>query len=451
MLALPGILLLIVFSIVRPFELFEQLRGLPLLYLFCGLAVLGYVLDLRTGLSDLRLSKLVRISSVWFAWVVLTAAIAAPHTVSKALATLIPVFLVFFLVSSAIQTTRAFHKVAIVVLVCVVWVCFVCLQQASQHPQCVDISDLEAVMPTGIECTQHSDCWGGGSNLRCEHFGIFNLSSINQRVKYAGVLNDPNEVAMLASSALPFAIALRQEKPTRLRTMGLVLMCIMVVLTVLATGSRGGQLVLSTVVLFYSVQRFGLKRILRFVPVLALAGIVVMSMRGEAREDAAESSLKRLGCMYTGVELLEKSPIVGVGYGQFTQYHDQTAHSAYVLAAAELGFPGFFVWGLMGYLGVKSAIRTRLTNPAGSPLANWGLALATSLTGIMTGIFFLSFTYHLVLWLMFGMSGALNTLQPPERRRDLMRTSTLELVLVAVALLLMMVAIFKYAAYQLGV
>jgi hypothetical protein len=49
------------------------------------------------------------------------------------------------------------------------------------------------------------------------------------------------------------------------------------------------------------------------------------------------------------------------------------------------------------------------------------------------------------------MSGALNTLQPPERRRDLMRTSTLELVLVAVALLLMMVAIFKYAAYQLGV
>lgn len=84
-------------------------------------------------------------------------------------------------------------------------------------------------------------------------------------------------------------------------------------------------------------------------------------------------------------------------------------------------------------------------------LGNWGLALATCLAGMMTGIFFLSFTYHLVLWLMFGLSGALNTLQPEVERRDLMRTSVLELVLVAVVLILMMVAIFKYAAYQLGV
>jgi O-Antigen ligase len=451
MFALPGILLLIVFSIVRPFELFEQLRGLPLLYLFCGLAVLGYILDLRTGLSDLRLSKLVRISLVWFGWVVLTAVISAPHTVSKALATLVPVFLVFFLVSSAIQSTRAFHKVVLVVLLCVIWVCLVCLQQAAQPPQCVDMSDLEAVVPSGIECMQHSDCWGAGPSMRCEHVGVFNLSSINQRVKYAGVLNDPNEVAMLASSALPFAIALRQERPTRFRTIALIIMALMVVATVIATGSRGGQLVLATVVLFYSVQRFGMKRMLRLLPVFLVAGAVLMALRGEAREDAEASSLKRLGCMYTGVELLETSPLVGVGYGQFTQYHDQTAHSAYVLAAAELGFPGFFLWGLVGYLGVKSALRTRLLNQNGGMIGNWGLALATTLTGIMTGIFFLSFTYHLVLWLMFGMSGALNTLQPEARRRELMKTSAPELFGVALVLLAMVVAIYKYAAYKLGV
>ena len=38
----------------EPQEFFERLRVVPLLYIFCGLAVFGIVLDLRLGHSKLR-------------------------------------------------------------------------------------------------------------------------------------------------------------------------------------------------------------------------------------------------------------------------------------------------------------------------------------------------------------------------------------------------------------
>jgi len=37
----------------------------------------------------------------------------------------------------------------------------------------------------------------------------------------------------------------------------------------------------------------------------------------------------------------------------------------------------------------------------------WGLALIASFAGLAVGIFFLSFSYHYVLWIYIGLSGAL--------------------------------------------
>lgn len=449
MFALPGIIALIIFSLVRPFELFEELRGLPLLNAFCGLAVLGYLLDIRVGLSKPIVSKLVWLSLVWFGWVIVSVAISAPHTLGKSIGALLPAFLVFFLISSAIQTRRAFSKVVAVVLASVVWICLVCLQQAVQPAQCLDFLDLEHVMGTGITCEQHSNCWELGADMRCERMGWFGLHSVNQRVKYTGVLNDPNEVAMLASAAIPFAIALWKERPTRWRTFGLCALIATIVATVLATGSRGGLLVLMVVVASYTVQVLGLRRVLRLAPFILVLLVVALVFKGEGRADAEASSLKRLGCMITGIELLLGSPVFGVGYGQFTQYHDQTAHSAYILAASELGFGGLVLWGTVMYLSVTSAFRVGMLGEANKEFKNWGLAMATSLVGVMTGIFFLSFTYHLILWLILGLIGALNTLLPTTQRLACMRISAAELGGVVLALFLMLVSIYYYAASNL--
>lgn len=453
MFALPGIIALVIFSLVRPFELFKELSGIPLLNVFGGLAALGYALDIRTGLSQPRVSKVVWLATIWFAWVILTAAISAPATVSKAFSTLLPVYLAFFLISSAVQTRRAFGKVIGVVLGCVVWICLVCLHQAFQAKQCVDLPSPETMIPTGIECALNPDCWSYGEHMHCEMVGFFGLHSINQRVKYTGVLNDPNEVAMLVSTAIPFAIVLWKKEPSRLKTIGLTALAIAVVMTVMATGSRGGLVVLATIVAFYSVQIFGLKRILRILPLIAGVAIVVLVLKGDGggREDAEASSLQRLGCMRTGIELLLRSPLVGIGYGQFTQYHDLTAHNAYILAASELGFGGLVLWASIAYLSVRSALRVRAFTEADSGLGSWGLAMATSLVGVMTGIFFLSFTYHLVLWILFGLTGALNTLQPTELRRACMRMSLLEVALIATGLSMVLFAVHQYAGSRLGV
>ena len=47
MFAIPGIVLLLAFLYTRPQEFIAELRSVPLLYVFFGLAVLGWAIDLR--------------------------------------------------------------------------------------------------------------------------------------------------------------------------------------------------------------------------------------------------------------------------------------------------------------------------------------------------------------------------------------------------------------------
>jgi hypothetical protein len=46
--------------------------------------------------------------------------------------------------------------------------------------------------------------------------------------------------------------------------------------------------------------------------------------------------------------------------------------------------------------------------PAGAAAARpWAMGLIAAFSGLAVGIFFLSFTYHYVLWIYIGLSGAL--------------------------------------------
>ena len=53
MFTLPGIVAEILFVYLKPQEVFPALRALPLLYIFFGLALFGFIVDVRLGLVRL--------------------------------------------------------------------------------------------------------------------------------------------------------------------------------------------------------------------------------------------------------------------------------------------------------------------------------------------------------------------------------------------------------------
>jgi O-antigen ligase len=173
------------------------------------------------------------------------------------------------------------------------------------------------------------------------------------------------------------------------------------------SGSRGGQLVFLTATGVYFVRRFGWRGIM----VGAIFGAGMLMMGGRGGDDAEASSLERTRCMYMGMQMFRESPLFGVGQGQFTEHHVQTAHNSYALVAAELGLPGMLLWVALVYMSVKIPIAALRQAERGDIVLDgagraWAVALIASLAGMCVGVFFLSFSYHNVLWISLGLAGA---------------------------------------------
>jgi O-antigen ligase len=154
----------------------------------------------------------------------------------------------------------------------------------------------------------------------------------------------------------------------------------------------------------FLIRRYGLKSM---IPV-AMIAIPVLMFGTRSGEAADQSTQERYEAWATGLTMFRQNPIFGVGARQFVEHHYLTAHNAFVLAFAELGFPGFVLFVTILYLTFKTLIvglKTLRNVPGSDAATTWGLALLASMAGIVFQINTLSFTYHAVLWIFFALVG----------------------------------------------
>jgi O-antigen ligase len=220
------------------------------------------------------------------------------------------------------------------------------------------------------------------------------------------------------------------------------------------TASRGGQLVFLAVLAAYFVKRVGSVGLL-------LGGVLALPLLllgGRGGEDASSSTLERIDCWAEALRMWRSHPLLGVGLGQFNEYHYMTAHNSYLLALAELGFPGMLLFSAILYLSGKIAVRaiSQLQGEApelagGLKLTRaWAIALLAASVGMAVGIFFLSFTYHYVLWIYVGLTGALYS---AIRRHDAtfrVRLRLPDLALITAANVAIIVFTFVYTRWKLS-
>jgi hypothetical protein len=413
MYAIPGLLALLTFIYVRPQEIFPALQSVPFLYLFVLLAALGWMLDVRLGYTRLRNSGLLWWGVAYFLWsaVTLGFALAGGGTlITRDVVMLIVSCFLFLGLSQGIQTVAGVRMVAVTLLLLTVGLAGVGIDQAFSPLGCVKQDDVQPEIwrPDGRSCSVAADCADSAvydsSRFRCEHLGAAGTISVEWRVRYRGVMEDPNELAMVLAVALPFSFALFQARRTPWRLLVATGALVLFGLCTIFTKSRSGQIAFLAVLGTYLFRRIGWGG----VAAAAVLGAPVMLLGGRDDLGADQSTMERIECWSAALEMFRSSPLVGVGKTQFTEHHYLTAHNSFMLAVAETGLPGLFIFSALVYLAFKATLASsRDAVEKDAPARIWGNALFASLCALMVSAFFLSQTDRVVVWTFFGLAGGL--------------------------------------------
>ena len=423
MFAIPGIVLLLTAIYARPQELVPSLQTLPLLHVLLGLAVFGYVIDLRLGNTKPSSTPLLPWVLAFVGWGLLSGITKASSLPIQARELAICAAL-YLLMAHAVQSFRALQVVAGTVLAMVIFVSTVAVEQKLEPTGCVQIDESVVGDTTSGSfderpCTVSHDCYLGeaepGAEYMCEHIGWLGTTSVGRgRIRFRGILQDPNELALAGAIGLPLAFALsRLRRRSFSRKAVLLLTFALVVLAAVWSRSRGGQIVFLAVLAVPFAWRFGL----RGVALSALFAAPLLLLGGRSGSEADSSMLERVDCWAEALSIWRSFPLLGAGLGQFGRYHYLTAHNSYLLTLAELGPVGMFLFSSLVWMGFKIPISAwRKSEDPDSALSRedardvvrpWAMAITATFAGLGVGIFFLSFAYHYVLWIYLGLSGAL--------------------------------------------
>ncbi len=412
MFCIPGIVALLTFIIVRPQEIFPVLEKVPFLYLFCALVLFGLAVDLK-----LRVIKPVPTPQLLWALVFLVLCIVSiavksePALLKERMIVVGVSFLLFFSIAHGVQSFKTLQVITGTIALLCLCLTVVAVHQGVSPHQCVliDDADPEAGTPDGRSCEQRQQCYGAdaepGGEYRCERTGMLGTTTIEDRVRWRGILRDPNELAMALACGLALVFGFASRRRSVSRTVMTVAFTVLVLIALVMTKSRGGQLVFLGVLGVYFVKRFGAKGLF----LGAVMAMPLMLLGGRGGQSADQSAMERLEAWREGLVMLRQHPFFGVGQNMFGEVHVRTAHNSYVLVFGELGLPGFLLWSALLYMSVKilySGIQRYAGRPGAEVARVWGLALLAAMCGMMIGILFLSFSYHNVLWIYFGLCGA---------------------------------------------
>ena len=428
--------------IVKPQEFIPLLQRVPFLHLFTAFAVLGYIIDVRLRRLQPWASNAFPWILAFVLWAILSIAVNAPDQLVARSLELAVLFAFYGVLAHGIQRFRTFQLVAGVVAASCMLVTVVCMHQGFAPKQCVGGAekdgDIEGTSD-GRLCAINADCRGSENEpdmeFRCEHVGLFGTYSVEGRVRYRGALKDPNEVALAISAG---AIALLVGFSFRRRSFRRVIFgvgIVLAVVTVFMTQSRGGLVAAMLVPAVYLVRRHGLAVLIPGA-IFAIPILVIGGRSGEAADLSTEMRYEAWG---KGLELWHHSPVLGIGQRQFGAHHFLTAHNSFVLTLAELGIVGMFLFTAIIYLCIKTLIvglRAISTIPGAGPAEVWGMALLAAMASIVFQINTLSFAYHQMLWLFFGLVGAWYSAVRHHKPELVIRLTFQDLVIIAASCLL---------------
>lgn len=225
------------------------------------------------------------------------------------------------------------------------------------------------------------------------------------RIRSVGIFNDPNDLALSMLVVIPFLVVTVFNRAAGWGArIFAVAVLVPMMMALVYTNSRGGMLGLAAAVAIIGSRRFGSK-IGPIVAVVSLVGVMAVGPSRMAEMDADEDSAQgRIQAWAEGLQMLKESPIIGVGYGRFTDYHALVAHNSFVQVLAELGLLGGAAFIGMVFWYFESLRRLgRLPRIAEPAFRAWHTGFVAMGTAFFVSACFLSRQYNPVLYTVIAL------------------------------------------------
>lgn len=259
--------------------------------------------------------------------------------------------------------------------------------------------------------SQQTGFMGAGWALDTNAVG--RIAEGERRITYLGFFNDPNDLGMFLVMTIPFVVYFfnRGKFLTKIAMLGALAA---ILYGVYMTDSRGTALGAGALIgIYFLVVNAGPKLIIICSVLAPVAAIAFTALQ----RSIDESANQRLEAWYHGVLMLISNPVFGVGKNRFMDEHGRVAHNSFIHIAAELGVPGYSLWGgalvftlLTGYLFIKYKKSQKededseeMSQELSDELA-LNKTLFFSLIGFIITAFFLSRSYTLLLFIFMGMA-----------------------------------------------
>lgn len=239
-----------------------------------------------------------------------------------------------------------------------------------------------------------------------------------------GWFQNPGEMGVEMTMFLPisfmFYVALKPYV-SKVKQWILLALPITALGAIAASSSRGSQLAVAAVGLWYLIRSRHRVRGLLIIAVTAFLLIKVLpsdEMERFSSMGSDQTSQIRLTMWKNGIVIAEEHPIFGIGYRNWLPYYRTNVdpggilpHNIFVEAGAELGYTGLaaFLFLIAGTIVVNQRTR-KMARKLGAPgrFAFWmGHGLDGALIGFLASGFFVTVLYYPFFWVNLGMTVSL--------------------------------------------
>ena len=371
---------------LRPGETVPALRGLPVAVVTSAVAALvAFVAAMSRGRSAFTFGAdhyaylllfIALLSTIAQGWLGGTAVV---------LTELGPSLIAYTLLRVAVDSESRLRRVAVAL---VVLTTFLALSGIVQYVSGTGFGDVQALAHKNIEDPESET-----------------ETQVEVRIRGTGIFNDPNDLAMVLVMVIPLALVAARDSSRSLG--GRTLLWLMFALNLVAlvlTRSRGGLLGAGVAVLVLIAHRFGRTAAMAVALIAALGFLSIASGRLGAVSAEEESAQGRIEAWAAGLEMVKSSPVLGVGYGAFTDHHPLVAHNSFVHVLAELGIFGAFCFTGLVYSYFRGFNKYLSLSPG------WATAWIAAGAGTLTCATFLSRQYMPPLFVLFAVGAAANEL-----------------------------------------
>lgn len=228
------------------------------------------------------------------------------------------------------------------------------------------------------------------------------------RVRGFGFLSDPNDLAQFFLVGLALLGAF--YKRGSFRNVFLLPPAFVLIYGIYLTFSRGAIFGLAAILAVVSYRKGN--RLLTIFGVVLLVVILLALQFGGGRQISMSegSAAGRIMAWGAGISMLRGNPVFGVGYTEFTEYNELTAHNSFVLCFAELGLFGYFFFlalVVVSTVGLQQLSGLQESKPDDLEFGATLRALRAAFYAFLVTAWFLSRTYSITLYVLLGLVAAI--------------------------------------------